>query len=647
MREEEVKFSRHREFKGLVRWICITASIVAMTVAIMYNFNLSFFGQIFSGNSYLYFLIMFYVPLVFLAFPQGKKAPRDQIPWYDFLLAILTAISSFYFLTHSMEILTMGWEMEAPVEARIFSLILILLVLEAARRTAGLVFTVVCLFFGWYPLFSQHMPGFLMGNALSFWRTVSYHAMGDASIVGLPMVVVGNVLIGFMIFAVALQATGAGQFFLEIALAIFGSVRGGAAKVAIVSSGLMGSVSGSVIANVLTTGSFTIPAMKKTGYPPYYAGAVEACASTGGVLMPPVMGATAFVMAQMLGIPYVKIIIAAAIPSILYYLGLFFQVDCFAATHGLKGLPREECPSLRKAMKEGWFYIISFAVLLYIAVWMWREAQAPWIAMAVLFMLSWIRKETRITPKGFLKFAEDTGKFMAELTAILAAVGMIIGGLMVTGVAHSFAAEVLSFAGGNVPLLLILGAGTSLILGMGLTITACYIFLALVMAPAVIAAGYDPLAVHLFIMYWGMISFITPPVALGSFAAASLAGANFFKTGYQAMRLGMVIYFIPFFFVLNPALVCKGTLFEILYASITCAIGIGLIGSALGGYLVKMGRLDGIWTRSSLFISGFLISMPEWITDIIGLVLGSLTIVVMERRKRSLRRKEALSVAGK
>jgi len=178
---------------------------------------------------------------------------------------------------------------------------------------------------------------------MSFWRTFGYHAMGDVSIVGLPMNVVGNILIGFMIFAIALQATGAGQFFLEIALAIFGKVRGGAAKVSIVSSALMGSVSGSVIANVLTTGSFTIPAMKKTGYPSYYAGAVEACASTGGVLMPPIMGATAFVMAQMLGIPYVKIIIAAAIPSILYYLGLFFQADCFAANHGLRGLPREEC----------------------------------------------------------------------------------------------------------------------------------------------------------------------------------------------------------------------------------------------------------------------------------------------------------------
>ncbi|MBM4332580.1 MAG: TRAP transporter fused permease subunit [Deltaproteobacteria bacterium] len=633
MPEEEKRLSRHRTLKGFIRWMVIIASLIPLTVAVIHNFQISFFGVILGGNSYLYLLLMFYIPLVFLSFPYKKMGRMDEVPWYDFLLAILAFLSGLYFFIHSMDILSMGWEVEAPMPARISSFILLLLILEASRRTTGLIFTCVCLFFGSYPLFSQHMPGFLMGNAFSFWRTVSFHAMGDASIVGLPMTVVGNVLIGFMIFAIALQATGAGKFFLEIALAIFGSVRGGAAKVAIVSSALMGSVSGSVIANVLTTGSFTIPAMKKTGYPAYYAGAVEACASTGGVLMPPIMGATAFVMAQMLGVPYIAIIIAAAIPSVLYYIGLFFQVDCFAATHGLRGLPREECPSLKKALKEGWYYIISFAGLLYIALWMWREAQAPWIAIAVLFLLNLFKRESRINLKGFIQFVEDTGKFMAELTAILAAVGMIIGGLMVTGVAHSFAAEVVSFAGGNVTLLLVLGAVTSLILGMGLTITACYIFLALVMAPAVIAAGYHPLAVHLFIMYWGMISFITPPVAMGSFAAASLAGASFFKTGFQAMRLGLAIYFLPFFFVLNPALVCQGTLFEILYAFLTCAVGIALIASALGGYLIKLGNLKGIWIRSSIFSSGFLISMPEWRTDMIGFVLGGVTILIVALKK--------------
>ena len=634
MPEEEVKTSKHRIIKGFVRWLFIAFSGVAMTLAIMFNFQLSFIPMVFSANGYLYLLIMLYLPLVFLCFPATKKSPKDKIPWYDFLLAIICFIASLYFFTHSLKILTGGWEVQAPLLARIFSFILVLLVLESARRTAGLSFFAVCLFFSAYPLFSQHMPAFLMGNSFNLWRTISFHAMSDASIVGLPMQVVGNILIGFMIFAIALQYTGAGTFFLNLALAVFGHVRGGAAKVSIVSSGFMGSLSGSVIANILTTGSFTIPTMKKSGIPGYYAAAVEACASTGGVLMPPIMGATAFVMAEMLGIPYGKVIIAAAIPSVLYYAGLFFQIDAFAAAIELKGLPKKDCPSLKKVLKEGGIYLIAFVLLLYYAVWLWRETQAPWIAMLALFAMAMIKKETRITLKSFANFLEATGKFMAELTAILAAVGMIIGALMVTGVAHSFSYEIMSFAGGNVALLLILGAFTSLILGMGMTITACYIFLALVMAPALVDLGYYPLAVHLFLVYWGDVSFITPPVALGSFAAASLAGASFSKTAWQAVRLGVYKYFLPFFFVLNPALVAHGTTLEIFYAFATCAVGIWLIGSAVGGYMAGVGNLAGVRSKLATFVSGFLIAMPEWQSDLVGLILGLIVAVIVLLKKR-------------
>lgn len=635
MTEEEVKVAKHRTLKGPVRWIFIAASAVAVAAAISYNFHTSFFGFIFCGNGYFYFLLMLYIPLVFLCFPQRKGASKDKIPWYDFLFAILSFVCSGYLFKHSMQILTMGWEVQAPMLCNILSLILIMLLLETARRTAGLVFMLVCLFFSCYPLFGGHMPGFLMGNAFPFWHTVSYHSCGDASIVGLPMKVVGRLLIGFMIFSIALQSTGAGKFFLDLALSIFGHVRGGAAKVSIIASGLMGSISGSVIANVLTTGSFTIPAMKKTGYPPYFAGAVEACASTGGVMMPPIMGVTAFVMAEMLGVSYVTIIKAAILPSILYYMGLFWQVDFYAATHGLKGLPRKECPSFKKVLGEGWFYFISLLVLIYIVLWMWRISQAPWIAMAVLFALAAIRKETRPTPKTFVKFIEDSGKFMAELTSILATVGMIIGALFLTGVAHSFAYEIVSFAGGNVALLLALGAFTSLVLGMGMTITACYIFLAIVMAPALIQIGFNPLAVHLFVMYWGMISFITPPVALGAFAGASIAGAPPMKTGLQAMRLGVVIYFIPFFFVLNPALILHGPVLHILVTFFSCVAGIILIAGAMEGYLIGLGKLTAWWSRVLLFTSGILLGIPEWRTDILGLIIGSVFAGIVVLQKRS------------
>jgi len=630
---EQEQLGRHRRLPLPLTWVMALSCSITLVSAILYNFHLPFFGMSFSGTGYLYFLIAFLVPGVFLVFPERKTASRDRIPWYDFLLAAGVFVSALYFFYFNMDIMTQGWEVSAPMTARILSLFLIAAIIESARRTGGFVFALVCLFFACYPLFAHIMPYFLKGLSFSFWRVVSYHGMGPESLIGIPLRVVGTTLIGFMVFAVALQYTGAGTFFINFALALFGHVRGGAAKVAIVSSALMGSISGSVISNVLTTGSFTIPAMKKTGYPAHYAGAVEACASTGGVLMPPIMGATAFVMAEFLQVPYVNIIAAALLPSLLYYMCLFAQIDAFAAVHGLQGARREDCPSMKKTLKEGWFYLASLVVLIYLCVWMWRESQAPWIATVVLLALAMIRKETRITPKKLLEFIEGTGKFLGELASILAACGLIIGAMSVTGVAHSFAHEVVSFAGGNAFFLLVLGAFTSLILGMGMTITACYIFLVIVMAPALIQIGFYPLAVHLFVMYWGMISFITPPVALGSFAAASLAEAPPMKTGFQAMRLGIAIYFLPFFFVYNPALVLHGTPWEILKAFTTCGFGILLISGAMEGYLWLIGRIS-VWARILLFCAGILLAVPEGVTDLIGLLMVCVIVAILCMQKK-------------
>ncbi|MGL6249827.1 MAG: TRAP transporter permease, partial [Billgrantia desiderata] len=334
---------------------------------------------------------------------------------------------------------------------------------------------------------------------------------------------------------------------------------GGPAKVSIFSSGLMGSMSGSVISNVLTTGVLSIPAMRRIGMGRSFSGGVEACASTGGVLMPPVMGATAFVMAMFLDVPYAAVALAAVIPSILYFLGLFIQIDAYAARHDIKGLPAAELPSLVQTLKQGWYFIFVFALLVWMLLVMQREAVAPFYATALLLLLNQCSRRNRWGWRELGESLSSAAKLFAELVAILAGVGMLVGALSMTGLSGTIANDFIHIAGGSMPLLLIMGALTSFVLGIGMTVTAAYIFLAVALAPALIqGGGLDPMAVHMFILYWGMLSFITPPVALGAFAAATVAGARPMATGLQAMRLGSVIYFIPFLFVLNPALIMQG-----------------------------------------------------------------------------------------
>ena len=489
------------------------------------------------------------------------------------------------------------------------------LVLEASRRAGGNAIFIICLIISIYPAISTFLPGFLSAPAQPWDTTATFHIFGTESIMGIPMTAFATLVVGFLIFGVALQHTGGGSFFLNLAFALLGTRRGGPAKVSIFSSGLMGSMSGSVITNVLTTGVLSIPAMKKTGFKSSYAAGVEACASTGGVLMPPVMGATAFVMATFLEVPYSEIIIAAAFPSILYYFGLFMQIDAYAARNHLKGLPAQELPSIKKVLKEGWYFVFVFVMLILMLLYMQREAQAPYYATATLLIINQIVKIHRWNSKKFLNFIESVGRLFAELAGILVAIGLIIGSLTFTGKIGTITYALVDFAGDSIIILLIMGALTSFILGIGMTVTAAYLFLAVTLAPALTGSGLDKVAVHLFMLYWGMISFITPPVAIGAFAAASVAGANGIRTGVEAMKLGSVIYFIPFFFVLNPALIGRGSVLEIFTVFFSAIAGIILISSSLQGYLVGIGNLKNSryleWPiRIMLGFSGILMALP-------------------------------------
>jgi TRAP transporter 4TM/12TM fusion protein len=606
---------RHRSLPLAWRVVVGASGFAAVLLALNKILNLGFLaGVTLLDNAYLYLLCALLVGLVFLFLPATARASRATVPWYDALLYLLSLVVFAYFAFHANRILQEAWEFMAPKPAVAMAAVGWLLLLEATRRAGGTAVFVVVALISVYPVFAGVMPGPIAGLPQPLDTTAAYHFASSESVLGIPTRAFGELVIGFVMFGAVLQFTGAASFFNDIAFALFGRVRGGPAKVAIVASGLMGSVSGSVVSNVLTTGVVTIPAMKRTGFSPAYAGGVEACASTGGVLMPPIMGATAFVMASFLGVPYTTVVLAAIVPSLLYYFGLFVQIDGYAARRGLRGLPRAELPALRQTLASGWQYLFVFVLLVWMLMVLQQEALAPFYATGLLLVINQLWPRHRLNWRRLGTLIENVSRSLAELAALLAGVGLIIGSLSVTGLAGTLANDLVYLAGNNVYVLLVMGAITSFIFGMGMTITACYIFLAIVLAPPLVTAGFDKVAVHLFMMYWGMVSFITPPVALASFVAAGLAGAAPLKVGLQSMRLGSTMYFVPFFFVLNPSLILRGEPLDIAVVVATAVVGIWLIGSALEGYVAGFGRLGegvgGVVARLLLLASGLFMALP-------------------------------------
>jgi TRAP transporter 4TM/12TM fusion protein len=607
--------ARYRALPPAWRGVLIALVVGAIGLALNQLLNLGFFvGHTVLDSAYLYWLGALLVGSVFLLIPGGRRARRDRVPWYDVLLFALSFGVFAYFALNAQRLVEEGWEYKAPREAIWIAYAGWLMLLEATRRAGGTAVFVVVALVSLYPVFAGHMPGPIAGLPRDLAATASYHFSSSESALGIPMRAFGELVIGFVMFGAVLQYTGAAHFFNNLAFALFGAVRGGPAKVSIFASGLMGSVSGSVVSNVLTTGVVTIPAMKRIGFAPAYAGGVEACASTGGVLMPPVMGATAFVMASFLGKPYVTIAIAALVPSLLFYFALFVQIDGYAAKRGLKGLPRAELPSVRRTFAEGWHYLFVFALLVWMLLVLQRESLAPFYATGLLLVINQISPRHRLNWKRLGALLEGVGGALSELAALLAGVGLIIGALSVTGLAGTLANDLVYLAGNNIYVLLVMGAVTSFIFGMGMTITACYIFLAIVLAPPLVNAGFNPIAVHLFMMYWGMVSFITPPVALAAFVAGGVAQAPPMQVAMQSVRLGAAMYFVPFFFVLNPALILQGPASEILVVVGTAVVGIALIASALEGYLLGLGAVArsaaGYAARLLLFAGGLAMALP-------------------------------------
>ena len=610
---KEPKQTRYRNIPK--KWQLAMAVMTACSIFLAINqiFNLGFFiGYVMLDSRYMYLITGIMLCMVFVTFPANKHS-LDYIPWYDCAIMIALTVIFSYFAFNAERIVLEAWEYAAPDIGVFLAAITWIIVLEAGRRAGGWPVFSIVLIFSLYPTFAASLPNVIAALSIPLGDVAIFHVLGEESLFGIPMRVFVQLVFGFLIFGVSLQFTGGGPFFINLAFALLGHLRGGPAKVSIFSSGLMGSMSGGPISNVLTTGPLSIPAMRRIGFTKEYASGVEACASTGGVFMPPIMGATAFVMASFLNISYVSVAIAAIVPSVLYFFGLFMQIDAYAAKNDLKGLPKEELPKLGNVFKDGWYFIAVFVSLIWMLVYLQREAVAPFYATALLLIINQFTKH-RLSFDKVMQLIAQMGRLLAELAGILAAIGLIIGGLAVTGIAGTIANDLVYLAGENVVVLLIMGALTSFILGIGMTVTAAYIFLAIVLVPALTNSGINPLASHMFVMYWGMLSFITPPVALAAFAAASVANVAPMRAGFEAMRLGAIIYFVPFFFVFNPALLLQGSIIENLQAFTTAIFGVAIVSGALQGYMIGVGDLGsgikGLVVKFLVGMSGLMLALP-------------------------------------
>lgn len=561
---------------------------------------------------------------VFLATRLRGGSPNHRVPWYDWLLAAGALAAGLYvFVLYPRIAYTLG---VASWDKVLLGALAVALVLEAVRRLAGWALMWIALACILYAKLAFLLPGLFYARGSGWDRIAVYLYLDSNGIFGLPLAVTASIVVAYILFGQALYAVGGDKFLTDLALVAMGRYRGGPAKMAVVSSSLYGTVSGSAVANVVVDGAITIPMMKRAGYRPHIAAAIEAVSSNGGQIMPPVMGAAAFLIAEYLGIPYGQVALAAAIPAGLYYLALFVQVDLEAARHGLGGLSPADLPKLRVVMRRGWVFLAPLGMLVYtLMVASWNAGEAGMLAVGVTFLVGFLQKETRPTWAGFIECLESSGRTMLDLVAITAMAGLVIGALQLSGFVSKLPLLLISMAGGSVLLLLVLTAIVSIILGMSLPTTVVYVTLAVLVGPALAQLGIVPLAAHLFLFYFGMLSLITPPDCLATYAAAAIAKSDFWQTGWAGMRLGIVAYIVPFVFVYHPALIARGPLAEIAGAVVTASAGVILLGIACAGYLFRplgWGRRAWAAAAAAFFITPPLPGLPELVADGIGLALA-------------------------
>jgi TRAP transporter 4TM/12TM fusion protein len=575
--------------------------------------------------------LFFALLLIFLIdFSEKNTSLLQKIISIAFVFVAIGACAYMYYIepgTHSR----VGITYFADV---IFGVAIIIAILEATRRTNGIALPIVCLGFIVYAFVGPYLPGILAHRGFPIDRIISVLFVSSEGIWGTPLGVSATYISLFILFGAFLLGTGAGQFITDCAYAMFGRVRGGPAKVAVVASSLFGSFSGSSIANVVGTGSFTIPLMIRTGFSRQFSGAVEAVASSGGQFMPPVMAAVGFVMAEILGIPYSQVIIHAIIPAILFYLAIFIMIDLRAAKTGLVGLKKEELPSFKQLMlKKGYLVLPLVVLIITLVVFRYTAIRAGILSIGCTILVSFFNKETRLGFIKFFKVMEDGARGILPVASACASIGIIIGIVMLTGLGFRLSGAILAIAGGHLPVILVLTMICSIILGMGVPTLAAYLILVVVLVPALGEMNVLPIATHLFIFYFGILSNITPPVALAAYAAAGISGANPMKTGLTAIKLGIAGFIIPFMFIYNPNLLLIGTPGGIIWSIITATIGIAGVAAAVEGYIFcKMKAVE----RVGVFIGALFLISGEITTDFIGFVILAMSLIYQFYQKRTI-----------
>ena len=572
----------------------------------------------------------FILTLVWMYFPATRKSPTNRPSSFDLALVATTiAVTVYTIIARDAFLIRAG---VASNSNYIFGGILILLVLEACRRSVGWQLLALGVIFLLYAYFGRYMPGVFSHRGYTIKRIIYQMYLTGQGIFGIPIEVSSTFLIIFVILAAVLERSGLGKLFNDMALGVGGRMTGGPAKVAVVASALIGTISGSAASNVATTGAFTIPLMKKIGYKPHFAGAVEAAASTGGQIMPPIMGSAAFIMAEFLGMKYINIAAAAIIPSLLYFAGVFFQIDLRARSLGLKGLPKSELPDVKATMLRYGHMIIPIGILVYLMIQGRTPLYAAFYTVVFTVGLSWIRKETRIDLKGARDVSVSAARSSLSIGVAMANAGFIIAVLAMTGIGAILADNIVLLSQGRLIIALVLCMVVSIILGMGLPTSACYVIAASIAVPILTKMGVAPFQAHFFIFYYACLSTITPPVALAAYVGAGLAGAKSSQVGWTAFKLALAGFIVPFFFVYSPAmLLIADNATQVIFAAITGLAGTALLAVGVEGYLtIKLP----IWVRPIFLVAALLLIAPGISTDLIGLglaVAGWLIIQVIKR----------------